>query len=398
MNLALGGVVAQNFNSGVIVPLDGNWHHVAVTVQRAGNGAIRFYLDGVLVNVQGGPITAPLGNNNSLYVGASTLPPGPNAFFHGPIDEVEIFRRALTAAEVASLWNAHQSGKCKITCTAPMNVPLQPGACITVNVRVCNNSSVPQAISWTAAGAVITTAQSGSFVLPPFTCTNVPVTLCNPPTVPPGGNSTWTFSLSSGTQCPSVCVGTVVTPGVVVVGPFDPTGVPGTNRTDTVRVSLNGLPPGSPVRISAWDSSMMPDMQYLSLNGLPPGTPWVLGGVSPSGARAPAKPMDGLDIPVRFSDADPVGLYTILLEADLDGDGTFEPLASFNVENPVVPPPTLRIVDGKLQWEDQGDGLGSIEAADSIEGPWTPIPGGPGTPIDTSGGKKFYRIAVPLNE
>ena len=57
-----------------------------------------------------------------------------------------------------------------------------------------------------------------------------------------------------------------------------------------------------------------------------------------------------------------------------------------------------RIVNGQLWWDDMGDGLGVIEAASAIEGPWTPISGGPGTPIGTGGSMKFYRIAVPLTE
>jgi hypothetical protein len=46
-----------------------------------------------------------------------------------------------------------------------------------------------------------------------------------------------------------------------------------------------------------------------------------------------------------------------------------------------------------------GDGLGTLESADSLGGPWTPVPGGPGTLLDTSGGTmKFYRVAIPVAE
>lgn len=395
MNLFLGGVVAQNFNSGVIVPPDGNWHHVAVTVQRPSGGTVRFYIDGAVVNAQPGPITAPLSNQSSLFVGAGTLP-GPNGFFRGAIDEVEIFRRALTVSEVASLWNAQQSGKCKISCAVPMQVPVKPGGCVTITVRVCNETAVPQTINWAATGAAIAAAQSGSFVLPPFTCTNVPVTLCSPATTPSGAVLPWSFSIGSDTQCPVICVGSVVSPGVVVIGPTDPTSVPGTNTTGTIRVGLNGLPPGAPLRILALDSDMMPDTQFVSLNGLPPGTPWDLVGILIGLDKPKSKSLDeGLDIPIRFADSDPARLYTIMLEADLDGDGAFEPLGSFIVENPVVTPPTLRLVNGQLWWDDQGDGFGQLEAASSIEGPWTPVPGGPGTPIDADGAMKFYRVAIP---
>jgi hypothetical protein len=116
--------------------------------------------------------------------------------------------------------------------------------------------------------------------------------------------------------------------------------------------------------------------------------------VSAAGAAKAAG--EGLDIPIQFTDGDPGGSYTILLEADLDGDGEYEPLASFAIENTVVPPPTLRIENGQLWWNDEGDGLGTLEAADNIEGPWTPIPGGPGTPLGTGGTVQFYRVAIPI--
>jgi hypothetical protein len=143
---------------------------------------------------------------------------------------------------------------------------------------------------------------------------------------------------------------------------------------------------------------MEPDTQYLSLNGLPPGVPWELSGVSLAGGKGASKVADGLDVPIHFDGEDPGGHYTILLEADLDGDGEYEPLSSFAAQNSVVSPPTIRIVNGQLWWDDMGDGLGNLESADSLDGPWTLVPGGPGTPIDTGGSMKFYRIGVPLTE
>ena len=397
MNLALGGVVPQNFNSGVMVPADGNWHHVAVTVRRGGFGLVRFYLDGAIVNAAGGPITLPLGNNRALFVGAGTFPV-PNGFFRGQIDEVEIFNRALTPVEVSALWNAHRAGKCKITCAIRPIVHIQTGNCVTVNARLCNNNAVPQTIHYEAGGPAIVPPQSGSVTLPPFTCTTIPILLCRPANLPPNATSPWTLSVSSETQCPMVCTGLVVNHGISVTGPDGPTGLPGTNRTGTVRLDVAGLPSDVPLRLRAIGPDMEPDLQYVSLNGLPPGVPWILEGVS-GGAKSARKNLeDGLDVSVRFSDADPVGLYTILVEADLDGDGIFEPLNSFSVENTVVTPPTIRLVNGVLEWDDMGDGLGTLESAETIDGPWSPVPGGPGTPLDTGGPMKFYRIAVPLAE
>jgi len=397
MNLYLAGVAVQNFNSGVPVPLDGNWHHVAVTVRRGGGGVVTFYLDGAVVNVQGGPIPLPLANNNSLFVGAGVVP-ALNGFFRGHIDEVEIFRRALSPAEILALWNAHQAGKCKISCAVPTTVPIRSNGCVTVKARICNNAGVPQTIHWVASGPAVIPPQSGAVTLPPFTCTLVPVTLCAPPTVPPNGQSIWTFSVAGESQCPTVCTGIVVNPGSVgVTLPDAPTGIAG-NTTGDVHVGLNGLMADGSVRFMVMGPDMQMDMEHVSLNGLPPGMPWVLNGASKS-KSAKADGGDGTFVlPVQFTEADPGGVYTIVIEADLDGDGTFEPLASFDVENIAVSPPTIRIENGQLWWDDMGDGLGTIESADSLEGPWTPFPGGPGTPVDSSGVMKFYRIAVPVPE
>lgn len=375
MNLFLGGPVAQNFNSGVLVPLDGNWHHVTVTVQRGANGAVRFYLDGVQVNAQFGAITAPIGNTSPLFVGAGTHPV-PNSFFRGHIDEVEIFNRVLAPAEIFGLWNAGKAGKCKIKCSIPWDKPFPPNVnCMTVTAMICNQSGVPQTINWSASGPMPFPTPNGSFTLPPFTCTNVPITICRPTNGQPvGAVVQWTLSVSTGTQCPMVCVGSVINPGpIVVTNPDVPVGIAGTNRPATVRIGLNGLPPGQPIRLRGIGPDMEPDQRVLSLNGLPPGTPVIIGG---GGGFFPAA---DYSVDVRYTEIEPIGLYTILIEADLDGDGDFDTLSSFDVQNTIVPPTSIRIVrdalGAYLEWDDLGDGYGTLETSDSVLGPWTPIPG-----------------------
>ncbi|MBI5384585.1 MAG: HYR domain-containing protein [Verrucomicrobia bacterium] len=394
MNLFLGGVLAQNFNSGVLVPLDNNWHHVAVTVRRSLAGTVTFYLDGLPVNAQPGPITAPLANNARLYVGAGTWP-APNSFFRGGIDEVEIFNRALPPAQIFSLWRADKAGKCKLKCVIPTWVSIPPGVnCVTVQAQFCNQTPFPTPAVWTANGALPITPPNGTVVIPPFGCVTVPVTLCRPTNFPAGAIVPWTMTLQPAEGCPIVCTGHVFNRGpIVVVGPDLPVGIVGTNRAGSVRLGLEGLPPGVVLRLRAIGPDMEPDMGTISLNGLPPGEAWLM-----AGAALSAKDATGFDVSVRFADHDPIGLYTILLEADLDGDGEFEPLASFDVENPVVPPPQLQIVAGPsglvFDWSD--DGTGHLEAADSLDGPWTPIEGSrPGHPFDPKGAMKFYRVSTP---
>jgi len=403
MNLFLGGPVAQNFSSGVAVPLDNAWHHVTVTVRRFGAAAsVRFYLDGALVNTQVGPITAPIGNSAPLYVGAGSFP-APNSFFRGGIDEVEIFNRVLTPAEILSLWSAKTAGKCKIKCSIPWDVSFPPNAqCITIMASICNQSGVPQTVNWVAAGPMPFPIPNGGFVLPPFTCTNFPIQVCRPTNgLPVGTVVPWTLSVFTGPQCPQTCMGSVINPGpVIIVVPTDPVLIPGTNRTVRVRLTVDGLTPNMPGRIRVMGPDMGLDTQFVSLNGLPPGTPVRFGGGGGAGFSPAAT---DLPLSIRFADADPIGAYPVLVEVDLNNDGQFETLASFETENPVVPPPTLQILKGApgyyLDWQDEGDGFGVLESSDTVDGTWSPITGaGPGYPLDLLGTQKYFRVAVPFIE
>lgn len=92
----------------------GEWHHVAVTVKRGGpqlNGIIHYYFDG---NSAGTAVPLPLyslANDGPLRIGANG-PDNPGGFFKGDIDEVAIYNRVLTAAEVEGIYNAGAYGKC----------------------------------------------------------------------------------------------------------------------------------------------------------------------------------------------------------------------------------------------------------------------------------------------
>ena len=101
---------------------DGAWHHVAVTVNRTSITGGTFYVDGAAVasfnpTCQPGSIT----NNGVLRIGSLTLGPNGASLFNGCIDEVELFNRELTAAEVSALFTAGPAGKCK---TPPINTKL----------------------------------------------------------------------------------------------------------------------------------------------------------------------------------------------------------------------------------------------------------------------------------
>jgi hypothetical protein len=96
------------------------WNHVAAVYDQS-TGTRRIFINGVqLAERTDAPIT--LTNSAADFaIGAhqasSSLADG---FFAGLIDEAEIYNRALSAAEIAGLFNAGSAGKCE-----------QPPACIT---------------------------------------------------------------------------------------------------------------------------------------------------------------------------------------------------------------------------------------------------------------------------
>ena len=90
--LTLGTGFANYLDSGV-VPTSGGWQHVAATY----DGTVaRLYVDGVLA--ASGTCTGSVGTSNTWRIGAYQSPAAGN--FDGRIDDVRIYRRAISAAVV----------------------------------------------------------------------------------------------------------------------------------------------------------------------------------------------------------------------------------------------------------------------------------------------------------
>ncbi len=100
---------------------DGNWYHVAVTINRSNAPLGTFYVNGQLDGTFN-PILriGDLSNDKPLTIGRNTNEIV-SSNFQGNIDEVEIFKRVLTAEEVKALWFADKHGKCK---PEPLSVTL----------------------------------------------------------------------------------------------------------------------------------------------------------------------------------------------------------------------------------------------------------------------------------
>ena len=121
------GVTIYTTFPGVITP--GVWQHVAMTYDSfAEPGAqMRFYKDGVALPINFSdpdPGGAPVNLDMPLKIGIFNE--ANDAAFIGRIDEVEIFTRALGAAEIAAIYAAGSTGKC---------VPAIPSITITSVTR-----------------------------------------------------------------------------------------------------------------------------------------------------------------------------------------------------------------------------------------------------------------------
>jgi beta-lactam-binding protein with PASTA domain len=81
------------------------WSHIAVTYSTAAGvgSTLRFYVDGALVNTITGPNQNILQANQPLRIGNSNAPISEG--FNGLIDEVRVYNRALSGAEIAADMN-----------------------------------------------------------------------------------------------------------------------------------------------------------------------------------------------------------------------------------------------------------------------------------------------------
>jgi hypothetical protein len=94
---------------------DGQWHHVAVTVDRDQTNGGKLYVDGnVVLTFDPTGVPGSLSSPASLTIGRSLFFfPLFDALFSGAIDEVEMFNRALTEPEVRAIFDADSRGKCR---------------------------------------------------------------------------------------------------------------------------------------------------------------------------------------------------------------------------------------------------------------------------------------------
>lgn len=95
---------------------DGNWHHIAVTVNRTGaNPEITWYVDSIPVgnptSLVGSPVTGSLTNSSPLRLGVRSI--SLSGHWKGILDELELFNSVLAESEVFAIFAAGRAGKCR---------------------------------------------------------------------------------------------------------------------------------------------------------------------------------------------------------------------------------------------------------------------------------------------
>jgi hypothetical protein len=90
---------------------DGTFHHVAVSVTRSSSTGIVFYVDGAAVGAAD-PTSQQGSLSNSAVMVIGEHSAGLNTYFDGVIDELSLYGRALSIAEIQSIYAAGAAGKC----------------------------------------------------------------------------------------------------------------------------------------------------------------------------------------------------------------------------------------------------------------------------------------------
>lgn len=374
-----------NYLSGVGVA-NGQWRHVAVTVQRGSPTGGRFYVDGVHVatfNPTGRP--GSLNTPAAVWIGRRH-PINSVLHWAGDIDEVEIFRRALSATEIQAIHAAGPNGKCKVGCHVPWDHPFcKNQTSVTVPITVCNHGAAAAPFHLSFAGlpgcdipgpTVFTVVGPDPVMVPPYACVTVNVVIQRPA----GMNAVYQVACyevtiqNQATGQSITCHGSVqdrrdlcsviVWPPVEVISvPVDiaqPIVFEVTNTTDA--------PITAPLRIVAYDPDMQPSMD-VSLNGLPPGEPWGRVVVIPPSLSAPVE----IQVSAMFVAHEGIRFSDIVVYTDIEADGTWEPLHSVGLRSMAAAPCPADL-----------DGSGSVDLGDLLVllSFWGTCPAGAACPAD----------------
>ena len=154
------GTAETLLGSGAFNPVLNHWHHVAVTRARS---VFSFYVDGVLASTVTSTVSIP------TIIAPLTIGQAENLFFMGGLeDEVTIYQRALSAAEIQTIYTADAAGKCSPPraprlITQPQDQTVIAGADVTFSVLAVGTA--PFGYQWQCNGTNISGATNSSMTL-----------------------------------------------------------------------------------------------------------------------------------------------------------------------------------------------------------------------------------------
>lgn len=277
---------------------DTQWHHLTATVQRWNPSGGLLYVDGQLVYTFDPTAFAGSLNSTGAVVIGDEYAHIPGNRARGQLDEMQLYKRALSSGEVFDLYTAGGAGACKVFARLPSVIGICPSVLTaTVNLQVFNYTPSNKNFSWSMAGlpavapynlagpTTFAPPSGGTGVLSPYTSTSIPVVITKP-----FGLSGTAYAGYRATLTDNATLGQMWTDGGMVSGggflcltwtsvaidlpwntsqelAFTVTNTDLNPRSFTVRV----------VEVAAGEnagSDGSGSSSLVSLNGLPPGIPW----------------------------------------------------------------------------------------------------------------------------
>jgi hypothetical protein len=146
-------------------PTPGTWYFLAVTKS---SGTYTISIDGVPSTSTSQTYTNPIPSPTApLIIGeAEGL-----GYFHGLIDETEIFSRALSTAEIEAIYNAGSAGKCKPAKLSPVSFSFAPESLgVTGKVEKFTLTNYQNATTLNISNIALGGADPGDFAIGANTC------------------------------------------------------------------------------------------------------------------------------------------------------------------------------------------------------------------------------------
>ncbi len=144
------------------------YQHEAMSYDKA-SGLLVIYLNGAAVAQPNLGSSFEPNTTSDFYLGLRPAGGGGPVYYNGALDEVSIYNRGLTAAEIQAIYAAGSAGKCNVT--NPPSITIQPAnqtalAGSTVNLVVRAAGSPPLSYQWAYNGTNIIGATAAILTLP----------------------------------------------------------------------------------------------------------------------------------------------------------------------------------------------------------------------------------------